>query len=277
MSTTENVFKSRKAVLERIVDEAPGVKTLVLRVEGDYWAEPGQFNTLYHWGVGEVPISISGLPICVNGHTLIEHTVRAAGAVTRGLIYRTPNLLGLRGPYGRGWPLRGFEGLNVLVVAGGLGMAPLRPLVKLVLERREDFGEILVLYGVRSPEHLLFKYELPYLQSKAGVKLLLSSDTHVDGWAHYYGPVTDLLNLVQLDPSKTVAYVCGPEVMMKTAVKKLLGKGFRADRVFVSLERRMRCGVGVCGTCQLGHYFVCKDGPVFSYEELVDYFWVEGI
>lgn len=277
MSVAENPFVSKEVVVESVAEEAPGVKTLLVRIEGEYRAEPGQFNSLYYWGVGEVPVSLSGLPVYRDGYTLVEHTVRAVGAVTRALVYRTPRVLGFRGPYGRGWPLRGFEGLNVLVVAGGLGMAPLRPLVKYVLEHRESYGELVVLYGARSPEHLLFKYELADLSRNPGVRLLLSSDTPEESWPHYVGLVTDLINFVKVDPDSTVAYVCGPEVMMRTAVKKLLARGFRGDRVFVSLERRMRCGIGICGTCQLGHYFVCRDGPVFSVEELGDYFWVEGI
>ncbi|MEM4827812.1 MAG: FAD/NAD(P)-binding protein [Desulfurococcaceae archaeon] len=279
MNTPREPFRSQRAVIVNEVYETQDTKTLTLRVNGEYTAEPGQFNMIYYWGVGEVPVSISNLPLHREGYTLVEHTVKSVGTVTKAIVGSTKvgSSLGLRGPYGRGWPLREYEGFNLLLVAGGLGLAPLRPVIKYVSTRRDAYGKFYILYGARTPGDLLYKYELDEYSRIPGSKLLLSSDKWVEEWKHHVGFVTDLIDHVDLNPAETVVFVCGPEIMMKVAVTKLLHRGFRKDRVYVSLERRMRCGVGVCGTCQLGHLFVCKNGPVFSYEEVEDYLAVEGM
>lgn len=279
MGSLHEIFKSKKATVIGVIPEAPDCKTIILKLEENYTADPGQFNILYYWGIGEVPISLSNLPVRKDGYVVLEHTVRAVGTVTNTIVYnvKTGLILGLRGPFGRGWPLHEYEGLNVLVIAGGIGIAPLRPLIKYILKNRERYGDVYILYGAKAPEHLLYKYELESYSKATRTKLLLSSDTKVEGWTQHVGVVTDLINYIKLDPKSTATYICGPEVMMRIAVKKLLEIGFRKDKLHLSMERRMRCGVGVCGTCQLGHFFVCTNGPVFSFEEIEEYFWVEGI
>jgi NAD(P)H-flavin reductase len=189
----------------------------------------------------------------------------------------TGTFIGVRGPYGNGWPLKEAEGKDIVIIGGGIGMAPLRPIIKYIERNREKFGRVNILYGARTPKDLLYKYELDSYNNIPNAKLMLSSDTPAPGWTHHVGFVTDLIDKVDVDTKNSVVYVCGSEVMMRVATRKLLGKGFKKDNVFVSLERRMRCGIGVCGTCQFGHYFVCKDGPVFRYSDIEEYFLVEGI
>ena len=273
------ILGSRKAIVVRVVDEAPAVKTFALRIEGEHDIKPGQFNMIYYWGIGEVPVSVASLPVRSGGSTIIEHTVRSVGVVTKSIIEkaRTGSILGVRGPYGNGWPIDKHEDMNIVIVAGGIGLAPLRPVIKYIEKNRRKYRDIYILYGARSPIDMLYRYELPNYSKIPGVKVLLSSDVRVEGWNHHVGFVTDLVKNIELKPEETVSYVCGPEVMMKVAVRRLLEKGFRKENIYLSLERRMRCGVGLCGTCQFGHYFVCKDGPVFPYSEVEDYLWIEGV
>ncbi|MGC8983326.1 MAG: FAD/NAD(P)-binding protein [Desulfurococcaceae archaeon] len=267
----------KKGVVVKEVPEAPGAKTMLIKVLEPYAGpQPGQFNMVYVYGLGEVPLSVSN----VHGEPgLVEHTVRVAGAVTRALLssVRVGSLVGVRGPYGVGWPLREAEGHDVLVLGGGIGFAPLRPVVKYVAANRQAYGRLNVLYGARSSEHFLYKYEISEYSRIPNSKLLLSVDKPEEGWPFYVGFATDLVGYADVDAKNAYAFVCGPEVMMRVGVKKLLERGFRRDRVFVSLERRMRCGIGVCGTCQLGHYFVCRQGPVFRLSDVEDYLFVEGI
>lgn len=273
------IFRSKRAIVERIVWEAPGIRTFTLRLDEQYEATPGQFNMVYYWGIGEIPVSLADIPVRVEGYTLVEHTIKATGVVSRAIVQRLREgeILGLRGPYGKGWPLLEGNGLDLLIVAGGIGLAPLRPLIKHVEKHRESYGKLIIVYGARSPQDLLYKYEYESYTRIPETTLLLSTEKPDDSWGLHVGVVTDLLDIVDTRPESTIAYVCGPAAMMRTAVKKLLSKGFRRDRVYVSLERRMRCGVGICGTCQFGHFFVCKDGPVFAYSDIEDYFWVEGV
>jgi NAD(P)H-flavin reductase len=275
----ENPFTFERGLVVNVVEEAPGVKTYTVRLGGGYAASPGQFNMIYIYGLGEVPVSISSLPRRHGGYVYVDHTIRVVGAVTRAIVARVApgSVVGVRGPYGRGWPLREAEGRDLVVVAGGIGLAPLKPVIERVAAEREAYGRVNILYGARTPEQLLYKRELEGYAKIPNTKLLLSVDSAGSGWPHHVGFVTDLIDHVDVDVESAVAFICGPEVMMRVAVKKLLERGFKEDRVYVSLERRMRCGVGVCGTCQLGHYFVCRDGPVFSISELGEYFWVEGI
>jgi NAD(P)H-flavin reductase len=276
---TANPFVFRKAVVVNKVEEAPGIYTYFLKFDGEFKILPGQFNMLYVYGLGEVPISLSNLPIFRNGYTLLEHTVRVMGAVTKAITLGLGigSFIGIRGPYGNGWPLKDAEGRDITIVGGGIGIAPLRPIIKYVEREREKFGRMNILLGARTPRDMPYKYELDKYGAILNTKLLLSSDTPADGWVHHVGFVTDLINNIDVNIKNSVVFVCGPEVMMRVAVKKLLGRGFRKEDIYLSLERRMRCGIGVCGTCQFGHYFVCRDGPVFRYSDIEDYLWVEGI
>jgi NAD(P)H-flavin reductase len=278
MSGNITPFEFKKGVIISRVEEAPGVYTYTIRYDGEFKGIPGQFNMLYVYGLGEIPISLSDLPEVRGNYTLIQHTVRVVGAVTKAIVSGCDigSVVGIRGPYGNGWPLKDVEGMDVVIIGGGIGLAPLRPIIKYIGLNRSKFGRLNILYGAKTPKDLLYKYELNEYSKISNTKLMLSSDTLAEGWTHHVGFVTDLIDSVDVDIRNTVIYVCGPEVMMRVAVKKLLSKGFRKDLIYLSLERRMRCGIGVCGTCQFGHYFICKDGPVFRYSDIEDYFMIEG-
>jgi NAD(P)H-flavin reductase len=272
-------FEFKKAVITNKIEEAPGVYTYTIKLNEEFKAFPGQFDMLHVYGLGEVPISLSNIPMVRNGFTIIQHTVRVMGAVTRAIIsgLTIGSFIGIRGPYGNGWPLKDVEGKDIVIVGGGIGMAPLRPIIKYIEQNREKYGRVNILFGARTPNDLLYKYELDSYGSIPNTKLMLSSDTPAPGWPHHVGFVTDLIDKLDVDIKNAVAFVCGPEVMNRVASRKLLGKGFRKEDIYVSLERRMRCGIGVCGTCQFGHYFICKDGPVFRYSDIEEYFLIEGM
>jgi NAD(P)H-flavin reductase len=279
LTKLENPFTFKRALVVNVVKEAPDTNTYIIKLNEPYTANPGQFNMIYVYGLGEIPISLSNLPEHRGTYALVNHTIRIVGAVTRAVMLHVGagSQVGVRGPYGNGWPMREIEGRDIVIVAGGIGMAPLRPVIKYIENNRERYGRVNILYGARNPELLLYKYELNKYTVIPNTKLLLSSDIPAEGWLHYVGFVTDLINYVDVDLKNAIALVCGPEIMMKVAIKNLLKKGFKNEDIFISMERRMRCGIGVCGTCQFGHYFICKDGPVFRYSDIEEYFWVEGI
>ena len=222
---------------------------------------PGQFMMVYVFGIGEVPISVSG---AIGRMAPLVLTVRSVGAVTRALCASEPGaVLGVRGPFGNGWPVAAAAGADVIVVAGGIGLAPLRGVLLHVLERRADYGELVLLYGARTPGDLLYRAELEQWRSAASVDVTV--DAAQPGWAGKVGVVPQLVPQSRFDASTAAAFVCGPEVMMRFAVQALLDRGLAAERISVSLERNMRCGVGHCGHCQLGPTLICRDGPVYDY------------
>lgn len=248
--------------------ETPDTVTLVLDPLGDAPVSfrPGQFNMLYPFGRGEVPISISGDP--GDGDTLV-HTVRGVGAVSRGLCELHPgDVLGVRGPYGSSWPVEESGGRDVLVVAGGIGLAPLRPAIYRLLARRERFGRITVLYGARSPEDLLYRKELESWRGRFDLRVEATVDHASAGWHGPVGVVTGLLELLEIEPEHTTAMICGPEIMMRFTLEELQRAGVSPEDIWVSLERNMHCGIGHCGHCQLGTCLVCRDGPVFPWWEV---------
>ncbi|MER8161825.1 FAD/NAD(P)-binding protein [Streptomyces sp. NPDC094472] len=223
---------------------------------------PGRFAMLYAFGVGEVPISVS---VIGDGHRLV-HTVRAVGAVTTALCrLQTGSALGLRGPYGTGWDLDAAAGSDLLVVAGGIGLAPLRPAVRHVLDHPGRYGRLHVLIGARTPEDLLYREELEHWR-RTSAQVEVTVDRPVPGWRGSVGVVTTLLDRIEVAPDRTAALVCGPEVMIRHTARALLARGLPAHRVQVSLERNMRCGTGHCGHCQLGPLLLCRDGPVVGYD-----------
>jgi anaerobic sulfite reductase subunit B len=230
--------------------------TLRLEPEADALSAfaPGQFAMLYAFGAGEAPISIAA----IDGGALV-HTIRAVGAVTRALCTTEPGgRVGVRGPFGTRWPLTEAEGRDVVIVAGGIGLPPLRPVIRALRERGHD--RVNVLYGGRSPAELVYRDELEAL----GARVIV--DTAPEGWAGRVGVVTRLIPDARFEPANTVAMLCGPEVMMRFAVAELRGRGVAPERIWVSLERSMKCGQGWCGHCQLGPLFLCKDGPVLRHD-----------
>ena len=241
--------------------------TMRLEAAGDGGLDgfaPGQFAMLYVFGAGEVPISVSAIPA---GGDALVHTVRAVGSVTRSLC-DTPAgaTIGLRGPFGRGWPVERAQGRDVVVVAGGLGLAPLRPVVHELVANRARYRRATLLYGGRSPSELLYRDELEAWGRELDVELIV--DAPEPGWDGEVGVVTRLIRRARLDPERTVALACGPEVMMRFAAAALRERGMAASDIWVSLERSMKCATGHCGHCQLGPLFVCKDGPVVTYDRV---------
>jgi NAD(P)H-flavin reductase len=234
---------------------------------------PGQFNMVYAFGAGEVPISISGDPASRG----LVHTVRAVGAATAAICAAEPGaMLGIRGPYGSDWPIESGEGGDVVVVAGGVGLAPVRPIVYAVLANRERFGRALVLYGGREPSQLLYAGELDAWRERE-IDVNVTVDIATAAWGGRVGVVPSLIARASLDPGTAVAFVCGPEAMMRFSAEALLDRGIDASRIYVSMERNMKCAVGRCGHCQLGPEFVCRDGPVFSYERIRHAFRIREI
>jgi NAD(P)H-flavin reductase len=263
MSSAVHPLAPIPARVARAHRETADVVTLDLVPDGEVLPSPapGQFCMLYEYGVGEVPISVSG---CPDDEGALRHTVRIAGAVTRALCaLAIGDPIGVRGPYGTRWPVEAPHGRDLLVVAGGIGIAPLRPAVRHVLHTA-SWRRVAVAVGARRPEDLLFRDELPAWVD-AGADVAVTVDAATPGWQGEVGVVTELLGRLMPDPSHTVAMVCGPEVMMRFAVRDLLLAGVAADAIFVSLERNMQCAVGHCGHCQLGPSFICLDGPVLPW------------
>jgi NAD(P)H-flavin reductase len=223
---------------------------------------PGQFTMVYAFGAGEVPISISGDPARPGR---LVHTVRVAGATTRAICsLRRGGVVGIRGPYGTAWPVERAEGGDLVIAAGGIGLAPLRPAVYAALARRELFERVVLLYGGRSPDQLLYARELERWRA-AGVDVHVTVDRADDEWRGPVGVVTTLIERAVFAPARTTALVCGPEIMMRFTAAGLVRAGIAAERIFLSMERNMKCALGHCGRCQFGPVFVCGDGPVFSY------------
>jgi NAD(P)H-flavin reductase len=227
--------------------------------------EPGQFTMLYKIGVGEIAISVSGDPTARDGS--LTQTIRDVGAVSRALTRsRAGGVIGVRGPYGHGWGLDQATGHDLVIVGGGVGLAPLRPVVLGALARRSEFGRIVLLAGARSPDEFLFKDQLAAWADESGLEVQLTIDQPATGWHGQVGFVTEPLSTLEIDPARTIAFICGPEPMMRFSANVLLGKGLRASDIKISLERNMQCGIGLCGHCQLGPLLVCRDGPVVDYE-----------
>ena len=228
----------------------------------------GQFNMIYVFGVGEIPISISGDPSRTGEPRTLLHTTRAVGAVSQAITaLKAGETVGVRGPFGTSWPLEPAEGHDVVLVAGGIGMAPLRSAVYHILAHRERYRRVALLYGARLPDDLLFQGEIASWQ-QGGIEVVLTVDQGTPSWQGHVGVVTRLLTRASYDPATVIAMVCGPEIMMRFTALGLEQQGVGTDRIFVSLERNMQCAVGFCGHCQYSSFFICKDGPIFPYERV---------
>jgi NAD(P)H-flavin reductase len=240
--------------------DAPQVWTLDIECEdGSATFAAGQFNMLTAFGVGEVPVSFSG-SAAAQGR--LVHTIRAVGPVSQALAHlRIGDVLGVRGPFGAGWPIEEAAGRDVALVAGGLGLAPLRPALYGLLAARENYGNIALFYGTRSPDDILFRRELESWGKRFDVEITV--DHAPTGWRGHVGVVTTLISRKRFDPAGAVAFVCGPEIMMRFAIAALRDAGLAEPSIYVSMERNMKCAIGLCGHCQFGPVFVCRDGPVF--------------
>ena len=235
--------------------------------------QPGQFSMLYAYGVGEIPVSISGDPGVANR---LVYTIRSVGAVSRALIRCKPgDAIAVRGPFGASWPVDRARGGDVLLVAGGIGLAPLRPVIYHIARNRSQYGRVVLLYGARNPKELLFTRELKGWKALPDFELLTTVDVGGPSWRGHVGVVTKLFGFATLRPERTTAMTCGPEIMMRFVVRERGLKGFAGEQIYLSMERNMRCAVGFCGHCQLGPYFICKDGPVFAYPQVRR--WMGGL
>jgi NAD(P)H-flavin reductase len=230
---------------------------------------PGQFSMLYVFGVGELPISISGDP---EEPGRLVYTVRSVGKATNALVTRTAGeTLGVRGPFGTSWPMTKARGKDIVVIAGGIGLAPLRPAIYHILRHRGDYKRLIVLYGARTPRDMLYRKQLAAWTYLPDTQILTTVDYGGLSWRGNVGVVTTLFRYVRLQPNKTVALVCGPEIMMRYVVRELESRGVGPADTYLSMERNMKCAVGFCGHCQLGPYFACKDGPVFPLSRMQDW------
>lgn len=226
----------------------------------------GQFNMLYVFGFGEVAISISGDP--TNPKPLI-HTTRAVGNVTKAMAkLKTGDMIGVRGPFGTAWPVKRAEGDDVVLVAGGIGLAPLRPVIYEILANRRKYGKLILLYGTRTPTDILYRKELESWRSRLDMEVYVTVDRSSVNWQGNVGVVTTLIPKAGFDPQQTTAMICGPEIMMRYVALELQKRGVPMSSVFASMERNMKCGVGLCGHCQMGPTFICKDGPVYPYDKI---------
>lgn len=259
-------------------EEAPDVITYAIRLTDpgahrSFHFAPGQFNMLYCFGVGEVPISIASDP---DARGDFEHTVRIVGHVTGAMAHwQVGDPVGIRGPYGRGWPVQQAKGRNVIIITGGLGCAPVAGAIEYILRRRSDYGELHILHGVKTPRDLLYRDRFREWSQHPRTQVYLTADRGDAKWRHRTGVVTNLFD--ELPPSRgSIAMMCGPEVMMRYAARRLIGLGLDETSIFVSMERNMKCATGLCGHCQTGPYFACKDGPVFRYDEVRPVFAMEA-
>ena len=265
-------------VIERI-EEARGLFTLRLALcdpdaQRAYSFAPGQFNMLYLYGGGEVPISIVSDP---RDEHVIDHTIRAVGRITRPLArLQAGDRIGLRGPYGRGWPLGEAEGRDVLIVTGGLGCAPVVSVIRYILRRRARFGRLNIVQGVKHSADLIWRRAYEEWAALPDTYVALAADRADTGWPWHVGRVTELFDTLCFEPANTLAMMCGPEGMMKAVAGMLLERGMAAEDLYLSMERNMQCGVGLCGHCQLGPWFVCRDGPVFRYSDVAPWLAQRG-
>ena len=259
-----------------VEQELQDTYTLEIEPPGDDWSFlPGQYTMLYAFGIGEVPISISGDP---DDSTKIVQTIRAVGAVTDALVALQPgDYIGVRGPFGTAWDTKAAEGRDVLIVAGGVGLAPLRPVVYDVLNHRDRYENVTLMYGARSPADLLFASQISKWRGRFDLEVLVTVDHGDDAWRGPVGVVTSLIGRSSFDGDTAMAFVCGPEVMMRFTIQALERGGLTDDRLYVSMERNMKCGIGLCGHCQLGRFFLCKDGPVMTCAQMAGSCWIREV
>jgi len=260
-------------IIKRVIKDTHDTFTLELAAKKPSARKtflPGQFNMLYVYGVGEVPISISGSPGDLD---MLVHTTRAVGTVTKAMRkLKVGDAIGVRGPYGTSWPVDRVKGFDVVIVAGGIGLAPLRPVIYYLLDNRDKFGKIVLLYGTRTPDDILYKNELKKWRGRFDIETHITVDRAVGAWQGNVGVVTTLIGKAPFDPMNAIAMVCGPEIMMRFTALALQKRGVSDDRIYVSMERNMKCGIGLCGHCQMGSEFVCKDGPVYNYDYIKNIF-----
>ena len=266
------------AEVVKVIPEAEGVSTFWLRftdpeIQKRYHFAPGQFNMLYLPGYGEAAISMSSNPETMD--RLLGHTIRHVGNVTKGITrLKVGDVVGIRGPFGNSWPMEEIKGRDVIIASGGIGLAPLRPAIYHILHNREKYGKVLLIYGARTPKDLLYPNEYETWRA-AGIDVQITVDRADETWDGQVGVVPMLFYRFRIEAQKSAVLTCGPEIMIRFVIYEGLARRIPAERIYVSLERNMKCGQGSCGHCQIGSYFICKDGPVFRFDALEKYFNVE--
>ncbi len=254
------------AAVRRVVWETDDTFTLLIDSPpmngSEFSFKAGQFNMVYAFGTGESAISISSDPAKPR---VLAHTIHRVGIVTSALSrLKRGDMIGLRGPFGAGWPIEKAAAKDICIAAGGIGLAPLRPVIYSLARKRELFGRIVILYGARSPLDLLYRVELEQWNKLPNTEVLITVDRGDSSWKGHIGVVTNLFSYIKLDSQSTIAMICGPELMMKYTAEELQRRGLSQEQIFISMERNMKCGIGLCGHCQFGPKFICKDGPVFN-------------
>lgn len=264
----KNIYKPIEAKIEDIITESPTIKTFILRLSQPLDFRTGQFIELTAPGIGEAPFTPSSDPDIKDK---LDVTIMNVGKVT-SLLHNSPKniSLGIRGPYGKGYPLDKFEGKDILIVGGGVGLAPLRSLLFSLFGRIDKYNKVVLRYGARTPDDIIYKESLPQWSKKKKVDIVVTVDVGAPGWGGNVGLVTTILKDLPVDLEKAASIVCGPPIMMKFVTLKLLDLGFKPQDIYLSMEKDMSCGMAKCGHCRIGRYYVCKDGPVFTYEELKD-------
>ena len=274
-----NPYQPHEVVILERIQESADLFTLRLKftdpdIQDNYVFEPGQFNMLYLYGVGEIAISIVSDP--EDSH-IIDHTIRVLGRVTRGMAnLKTGDRIGLRGPYGRGWPMLEAKNKDVVIVTGGLGCAPVVSAINYIEQRRDQYGRLNIVQGVKHSADFIWKDRYDDWRKLADTKVLLAADVGESLWPWHIGPVTVLFDQLEFDADNVSVMMCGPEGMMRAACKYMLNEQVPAAQLFLSMERNMQCAVGHCGHCQYGSQFICKDGPVFSYDKIQPLFDIKG-
>ncbi|MFI4937658.1 MAG: FAD/NAD(P)-binding protein [Candidatus Berkiellales bacterium] len=262
-------------LIDSIQPESPDTFTLTLSAINHQPKQflPGQFNMLYAFGVGEAAISISSNP---EQQQKLAHTIRNVGSVTRNLQKLTAgNTIFVRGPFGTAWPIDGYQGKSLLLLAGGIGIAPLRSLIYLLLAHRQNFAEITLIYGARTPQDLIYTQE--FSRWKKNIQLLVTVDHALKPWTGHVGVITPFISKSIKDPDNTVVMMCGPEIMMRFAYYALREENIKPEHIYLSMERNMQCGVGHCGHCQWGPFFICKDGPVMNFKHIEPFFFIKEL
>ena len=264
-----NPYLIHPATIMEKIREADSIHTYRLRLNDEearrnFRFTAGQFNMVYLFGVGEVAISIVSDP---EEPERLDHTIRSVGRVTSAIAQlQAGETLGIRGPFGQGWPLHAARGHDVVIVTGGLGCAPVMGAIEYIFRRRLHYGSVKIIHGVKSPRDLVFHERFEAWSKRPDTEVLLASDRPDKTWRYHVGVVTELFERVSIDPPKTMVLMCGPEIMMRLGVPILMRRGIPATAIYVSLERHMECGIGLCGHCQMGPYFLCKEGPVMRYD-----------
>ncbi len=280
VNATPNPYLIQPATIVEKIREAEDIDTYRLRFVDEQMRRrfrfaAGQFNMVYLFGVGEVAISIVSDP---EEPETLDHTIRMVGRVTKAIAQLQPgDELGIRGPFGQGWPLDDAQDKDVLIVTGGLGCAPVVGAIEYIFRRRNQYGGVKILHGVKTPHDLLFRERFDVWRQHPDTQVLLTSDQPDKTWHYHVGVVTELFEQVVIDPSRTIVLMCGPEIMMRLGVPILMQRGIPPNAIYVSLERHMECGIGLCGHCQLGPYFLCKDGPVMRYDRVASWLGRTGV